>query len=216
MRNLLKICGLVCLALGWGMAVLATPTPSESSSGPSDEELMEQILRGLAAGGGEQAGAAGKPEAPTNNEQLEQFLEEVIGRSYTGGDGQWSFEVMGFEILMLTDERADRMRIMAPVADANDLDATALRMLLEADFDRALDAKYAIWRDTVWAVFVHPLSSLTGSEFQNALAQVFTLTQNYGTSFTSTEFVYGGGPPEEPASNNDEEGQPVEKDEPGP
>jgi len=38
---------------------------------------------------------------------------------------------------------------------------------------------------------VHPLGELTKSEFNSAVRQVVALKQNYGTTFTSTEFIYG-------------------------
>jgi len=217
MKNSLTICVAVCLVVGWGAVALETlaapsvPETGASTRQPSDEEVMERILRGLDTVLAQPETGA-KPEPPTNNGRLGKFLEELIGQRYSGGDGQWQFQVADVEVLMVTDERADRMRIMAPVANAVDLDATELRTLLEADFDRALDAKYAIWRGAVWAVFVHPLSSLTRVEFHGAVAQVFTLTQTYGASFSSTEFVFGGGA-EEPT---EEEGQPPEDERPGP
>ena len=76
----------------------------------------------------------------------------------------------------------------------NDLqleDAELLWTLLCANFDRALDAKYAIHRGLLWSTFVHPLGELTAAEFESGLKQVYTLRATYGTTYTSTDMVFG-------------------------
>jgi len=129
----------------------------------------------------------------TNNQTLEIFLDELMSE-YSGETGRWTFNLYDVDMVLITDEDYDRMRLMAPIADAPESMASEhLRELLEANFDRALDAKYAIWRETVWATYVHPLSELTKHELQNAIRQVAALTRNYGSSYSSTEFQYGDG-----------------------
>lgn len=151
------------------------------------------------------AGAYAADEAPrpreraapvhvsTNNQILELFLEDLMSE-YSGEPGRWTFNLYDVDMVLITDENYDRMRLMAPVADAPpSMPLDQLRNLLEANFDRALDAKYAIWRDRVWSTFVHPLSDLTKNELQNAIRQVATLTRNYGSSYSSTDYSYGDG-----------------------
>ena len=134
------------------------------------------------------------PRVSTNNYQVETYLDE-LAPNYEGGDGQWTFELYDVDMLLLTDEAHDRVRLISPVADASVLEPGQLRTLMEANFDRALDAKYAIWRDAVWATFVHPLSELTKSELRNAIRQVANLRRNYGGSYSSTELLYRVGAP---------------------
>ncbi|MFQ5670498.1 MAG: hypothetical protein ACE5HD_08280 [Acidobacteriota bacterium] len=126
----------------------------------------------------------------TTNARLEIFLRG-LEVPFDGGDGRWAFEYEGVQMLMISDEPHDRMRIIAPVVEAGDLPEKTLRVLMEANFDRALDAKYAIYRDTVWSTYVHPLGALTRGEFGSALRQVATLRKTYGGSFTSTDLVFG-------------------------
>ena len=64
--------------------------------------------------------------------------------------------------------------------------------MLEANFDKALDPKYSIYKGVVWSAFTHPLSELTVEQFKDALKQVVRLADNFGGSFTSTDFVFGG------------------------
>jgi hypothetical protein len=66
-------------------------------------------------------------------------------------------------------------------------------VLLGANFDRALDARYASGRGYLWSVFLHPLSSLTDSEFLDGVEQVVTLARNYGTSYASSNLLFQGG-----------------------
>ena len=134
-----------------------------------------------------------KVATPTNNKILEKFIRSV-GTDIKGKDGRWTFVVDKREVIVITDERADRMRIMIPIAKADKLTAKQMKVLLEANFDRALDAKYAIQGGTVWGVFTHWLSPLSKFEFKSAARQVARLAATYGTTFSSTDVVFGGGP----------------------
>jgi hypothetical protein len=89
----------------------------------------------------------------------------------------------------------NRMRVLAPVGRLEALDAGILLRLLEANFSSALDARYALFRGTLWSVFLHPLESLTEPELQNALQQVVTLVKTTGTTYASTDLAFGRYPP---------------------
>ena len=65
-----------------------------------------------------------------------------------------------------------------------------MQFLLEVNFERALDAKYTIWQDQVWATFVHPLSWLSPDELKAGMRQVVSLNHTYGTEFTSTGLTF--------------------------
>ena len=84
------------------------------------------------------------------------------------------------------------MRIVAPVADGTILNEGQLRVLMEANFDRALDAKYALYEGSVWSVFVHPLAELSEAELLSAIRQVAALHASYGTTLSSMDIVFGG------------------------
>jgi hypothetical protein len=122
-----------------------------------------------------------------------QTLIEGLSEEIEGEAGYWSFTVASRQVIVVTDEAADRMRIMTPVAEDDQLSAAQVRTLLEANFDRALDARYAIARGYVWSAFIHPLTELTEAEFVEGVGQVVTLADNYGTSYTSTDLVFQGG-----------------------
>ena len=127
-----------------------------------------------------------------DNQRMQTIIERLSDR-IEGELGYWSFEVASREVVVVTDENADRMRIMTPVLETQELPVEEARTLLAANFDRALDARYALARGFVWSVYIHPLSPLTEAQFIDGVSQVVTLAENYGSSYTSTDLVFGGG-----------------------
>jgi hypothetical protein len=127
----------------------------------------------------------------TDNAVLEEFLKKVVG-DYEGQTGEWRFEYDGVEMLLLADEEFDRIRIVAPVADASQLEKPDLVNILEANFDRAIDAKYAIFNGGVWSTYVHPLGSLSKDQLISAVRQVAMLRHTYGTTYSSMDVIFGG------------------------
>jgi len=132
-------------------------------------------------------------EGVMNNGRL-QTLIEGFSQEVEGQPGTWSLMAGSRQVMVLTDENADRMRIMTPIIEDGELAVEEALTLLEANFDRALDARYAVARGYVWAVFIHPLRPLTDSQFVDGVNQVVTLADNYGSSYSSTELVFQGGP----------------------
>jgi len=98
-------------------------------------------------------------------------------------------------LYVMADQDADRMRVMTPVGrlsdTGGDTDADLLRVLLEANFDRALDARYALHDGVLWSAFIHPLASLGAGLLADAIAQVVTLADNTGTTFASSDLFFG-------------------------
>jgi len=127
-----------------------------------------------------------------NNLRLEMLIRR-IDKDASGKLGYWKMHYEGMEILIITDEKADRMRIISAIIEAEKLPPPRLYRLMQANFDTALDARYAIARRFVWSAFIHPLSSLGEREFFSALAQVITLSVNFGSSYSSGALVFEGG-----------------------
>jgi hypothetical protein len=65
--------------------------------------------------------------------------------------------------------------------------------LMQANFDSALDARYAVANGRLWGVFIHPLSPLEKNQFLSGLVQTVTVARTYGTGYTSGGAVFGGG-----------------------
>ena len=108
-------------------------------------------------------------------------------------DNLWQFNVVERQVYVVADPNADRMRIMSPIIPADNITPALYQRMMQANFDAALDARYAIARDLVWSVFIHPLGSLSERELLSGTAQTVTAAVNFGTSFSSGAMVYGGG-----------------------
>ena len=116
-------------------------------------------------------------------------------------------------MVVLTDSRANRMRLMMPIRTLDPSKQEDLRLALIAltsNYDRALDARYALQQGVLWSVFIHPLESLTEDDLENAIDQVRTLRKNTGTTFTSSDLLFGGAAPEEREEEQDDEDKPID------
>lgn len=129
---------------------------------------------------------------PMNNKKLAELIGQITS-DVVGQPGNWQFLIEKRDILVITDERHNRMRIMSPVTAQENLNANELARLLEANFDSALDAKYALRDETLWSVFTHPLGELTDEQFLDCVAQVANLANNFRYSYASSNIVFGGG-----------------------
>ena len=121
------------------------------------------------------------------NDLIRQISQEV-----TGEVGYWKFNIEGRDMLVITDEVNNRMRIMSSVVSQDQLDAAEFTRLLEANFSSALDAKYALRDQMLWSVFTHPLAQLHEEQFVDCVAQVANLANNFGSSYASSNLIFGG------------------------
>ena len=128
---------------------------------------------------------------------LDSYLTELEGE-----EGFWRGVREDVQVFVLSDDSHDRMRIMAPIGELKELEAKVLQMLLEANYDRALDAKYALRGREVWSVSVHPLATLAPDDFASFLDQVVRLVKNTGSTYASSDLVFGAGHPD-PSDGDD-------------
>jgi len=103
------------------------------------------------------------------------------------------FSVSGVPVFMVYDLNADRMRLMSPAAEVDSLNEEELVRLMQANFESALDARYAIANGVIWSTFIHPLSPLENDEFASGLGQVVNLILTYGETYNSGAIIYGVG-----------------------
>lgn len=117
----------------------------------------------------------------------------VLDENYERRGGMMQFRFADQNISIATDDQADRMRVMIPIGPANQLDEALLFRMMQANFDSALDARYAIAQGILWSTFIHPLSSLTEEDFLSGIGQTINTAASFGSSFSSGELVFGGG-----------------------
>lgn len=130
--------------------------------------------------------------AVMNNERLAGLIRRV-DPDVKGNAGHWVLKYNDIPLYVITDEHADRMRIMTPITEAANIKSEVLYRMLQANFDSALDARYAIAQDRVWSVFLHPLSTLSDKDFFSGLAQTAVAMKTFGTSYSSGALIFQGG-----------------------
>ena len=96
-------------------------------------------------------------------------------------------------LLVVTDPRADRMRIMVPIRTAAGLTEADLLRMMRANFDSALDARYAVAEGRLWSVFIHPLSPLGEEQLISGVGQTVNAALSYGTLYSSGAGQFGRG-----------------------
>jgi hypothetical protein len=127
-----------------------------------------------------------------DNQRLQGLIERVAD-DVEGDPGFWKFELEGFQTTVITDEKADRMRIIVPVAAMKEVNHDHLYRMMQANFDSALDSRYSIAKGILWSAFIHPLSTLTDNQFVDAMAQTVNLAATYGTTYSSGALIFSEG-----------------------
>lgn len=138
------------------------------------------------------------------NEKLQEIYTSVSD-SINGGLGGWQFYMEKVPLMCITDTNHNRMRIISPITDANNLTDELIKAALVANFHTALDVKYAVSEGVLWSVFIHPLKELSEHQVKDAVSQVFYANRNFGSTFASTSLTF-------PGSLNTVDEAPKEKD----
>lgn len=129
---------------------------------------------------------------PMTAERLGQLIRGIDEEAESSGP-VWAFSVADLEVAVIYDVSADRMRIIIPIGPIEDVPKEELVRILQANFDSALDARYAIADGKLWGAFIHPLSELSDEEFLVGLGETANVVLTYGTTYSSGLFIYGGG-----------------------
>lgn len=108
------------------------------------------------------------------------------------GNG-FEFTIDDVPVLIITDVRANRMRAMVPIASAESMTPEELLRAMQANFDSALDARYAVARGRLWGVFIHPLKELERDQLISGIAQTVNVAQTYGGLYSSGAAQFGAG-----------------------
>jgi len=135
---------------------------------------------------------AAEVEQSMTLERLNQIVTTLDAEAKTDGR-VWQMQINGVPLLLITDPVNDRMRALSPVRGAEGLTPQELTRMMQANFDAALDARYAIANGTLWAAFIHPLSPLEKDQLISGLGQVVNLQQTYGTLYSGGALQYGSG-----------------------
>lgn len=134
-------------------------------------------------------------DAPEADMTFERMADIVMALDPEGNRRGNTLEItiQDIPVLIVADPRADRMRAMVPIRLADDIPPDEMLRLMQANFDSALDARYAVAQGRLWGVFIHPLSPLQKDQLLSGLAQTVNVARSYGTLYSGGANVFGGG-----------------------
>lgn len=118
---------------------------------------------------------------PMNNTRMQDLLQRV-DPELQGKLGSWVITHEAVKAQIITDEKADRMRVIVPIVKVEDIEEGELLRLMQANFDSTLDARYSVANGVVWSAFIHPLTALSDEEFISGLAQAMTAAATFGST----------------------------------
>ncbi len=127
-----------------------------------------------------------------DNARLHDLLQRV-DPNLEGRLGLWTMQFESIRAQVITDENADRMRVIVPIVQVKDVEDDELLRLMQANFDSALDARYCIANGIIWSAFIHPLSILSDEELLSGLAQAITAAASFGSTYSSGALIFKGG-----------------------
>lgn len=175
------------------LSLIASPAIGQESGNQSDQNSPPTVPP-----------SDDRPEKPNleplvtgSNAMTNERLNDLIGKigdAVTYNDNNiWEFSIAEIPVRVITDEKVDRMRVLVPVQNTSKLTPELLQRLMQANFDSALDARYAVAQGVVWSTFIHPLSALTDRQFISGVGQTVNLSKTFGTTFSSGALIFGGG-----------------------
>lgn len=131
-------------------------------------------------------------EQPMSLERMKEILLALDPDAQTDSS-RFLITVEDVEVLVVTDISNDRMRIMTPIRGLEGISSSEMTRMMQANFDSALDARYAIAQGLLWAVFIHPLAPLQKNQLISGVGQVVNLSLSYGSVYSGGGLNFGGG-----------------------
>lgn len=119
-----------------------------------------------------------------DNEKL-QSIFYTISDQIEGFEGNWTFVIDSTVFVCITDQKHNRMRIVAPIIQTTELSNEQMKKCMEANFHTALDIRYAITDGLVWSAFIHPLRELSKDQVISAVSQVYSGVKTFGKEYSS-------------------------------
>ncbi|MEM6728021.1 MAG: hypothetical protein AAF618_05945 [Pseudomonadota bacterium] len=132
------------------------------------------------------------PDGPMTAQRVVAIANALDPEAQVGGNGV-RLTIADVPMVIIMDPTADRMRAMVPIRDASAMTSEELARAMQANFDTALDARYAIAQGRLWAVFIHPLSPLKRDQLISGLGQTINIALTYGSAYSGGALSFGGG-----------------------
>ncbi|WP_415402119.1 hypothetical protein [Tateyamaria sp. SN3-11] len=140
----------------------------------------------------QEAGEVPAVEPPMTMLRMAQIIRAIDPEAAAAGN-TIQFTIDDIPLVVIADPTANRMRAMVPIRFAEGLEPEELMRLMQANFDTALDARYAVAQGRLWGVFIHPLSPLEKDQLLSAFVQTINVARTYGQTYSGGATVFGGG-----------------------
>lgn len=125
--------------------------------------------------------------------RLDEIVRRLDENAKSPQPGSWQLTISERPVIIVTDQVNNRMRIISPISKIDGMPEELLKRLMQANFDTALDARYAIAKGLLWATYIHPLRALHDRQFISAIGQTVNLALTFGSTFSSGAMTFGGG-----------------------
>lgn len=144
-----------------------------------------------------QAGSDGEDkgvvkESGMTLERMAEIVKTIDANATLQGPAM-QLTIADVKVTIITDAKNNRMRAFTVVQSLDGVNQQLLYRMLQANFDSALDARYAIAKAHILSVFIHPMKELQKNQLIEGLGQVVNLVKTYGSAFTSGAMTFGGG-----------------------
>ena len=132
------------------------------------------------------------PEPHMTLTRMGEIVQALDAEAELVGAG-FALTIDDIPVLIVTDIRANRMRAMVPIRSADGMSDEELLRVMQANFDSALDARYAIANGRLWGVFIHPFAQLEKNQLISGIAQTVNVAKTYGTLYSGGAAQFGAG-----------------------
>lgn len=123
------------------------------------------------------------------------LMEKTIKNMAPESEGEKGFVKFNFsktQMYLISDIKHNRMRIIAPIIEYKKLSLKHLDAILESNFHKSLDARYAVSKGILYSAFIHPLAELNEAQIKSAVKQVANLALSFGKEYSSGTLTYAG------------------------
>ena len=125
--------------------------------------------------------------------RIDEIVRRLDENAKEARPGTWQLTINERPVIIVTDQLNNRLRIISPITKTEGMPEELLKRLMQANFDTALDARYAIAKGLLWSTYIHPLRALHDRQFISAIGQTVNLALSFGTTFSSGGMTFGGG-----------------------
>ncbi|MEY2857232.1 MAG: hypothetical protein RLZZ74_1544 [Cyanobacteriota bacterium] len=110
--------------------------------------------------------------------EISPILERLFNNEDITHDAPEAWQIRNSQIhlLVILSEDHSWLRLLSPIASAEEAQSL-LPQLLEDNFDRTQEVRYALNQNVLWGVFHHRLDSLTTDDLENAIASLVSLVE---------------------------------------